>query len=342
MAQAQGGTAGTSSSRGNGSLGAGAASRGGGLGGGLGGSNGGSNNAGNSKGNAASSNAASGASAGAAAAGATAAAAGDSKQTGGGLMGGLKSAVEGARSARASTSTSPGNAGSMSSSAAAAGAPQGALSAAAAGAPQGALSASDVAGIDSESHSAAENLAARDQGFRDTANAKTTAATMGGLGSVGSIVGNVASNLTAGAAPTEGSDLSANHNVGKAWANSVGPSKTVSMAASLAGGILGGPIGSALAGFALGIANDQAAKAANPQAMAATPQQIANRGTFAQQAGTSSSDQYDATGASSGTNNGSSMLSSMSAAAQPGAGFQAADDFSEQRKVDGLNLGSII
>lgn len=318
MAQAEGGTAGSSSTRGNGSLGAGAASRGGGLGGGLGGSNGGSNNAGNSKGNAASSNAASGASAGAAAAGATAAAAGDSKQTGGSLMGGLKSAVDSARSSRtaaAAPSTS---------------------------APQGALSASDVAGIDSESHSAAANIAARDQGFRDTANAKTTAATMGGLGSIGAAIGGVASNLTAGAAPTEGSDLSANHNVGKAWANSVGPSKTVSMAASLAGGILGGPIGSALAGFALGIANDQAAKAANPQAMAATPQQIANRATFGQQAGTSSSDQYDATGASSGTNNGSSMMSSMSAAAQPGAGFQSADDFSEQRKVDGLNLGSII
>lgn len=329
MAQAEGGTAGTSSSRGNGSLGAGAASRGGGLGGGLGGSNGGSNNAGNSKGNAASSNAASGASAGAAAAGATAAAAGDSKQTGGGLMGGLKSAVEGARSARASTSTSPGNASSMSSPAAAA------------GAPQGALSASDVAGIDSESHSAAANLAARDQGFRDTANAKTTAATMGGLGSVGSIVGNVASKLTAGAAPTEGSDLSANHNVGKAWANSVGPSKTVSMAASLAGGILGGPIGSALAGFALGIANDQAAKAANPQAMAATPQQIANRATFGQQASTSSSGQYNANPGANADNNGG-MASIMSAAAQPGAGFQAAGDYSEQRKVDGLNLGSII
>lgn len=319
MAQAQGGTAGSSSTRGNGSLSAGAASRGGGLGGGLGGSNGGSNNAGNSKGNAASSNAASGASAGAAAAGATAAAAGDSKQTGGSLMGGLKSAVDSARSSRtaaAAPSTS---------------------------APQGALSASDVAGIDSESHSAAANLAARDQGFRDTANAKTTAATMGGLGMAGSLVGNLASKLTAAAAPTEGSDLSANHNVGKAWANSVGPSKTVSMAASLAGGILGGPIGSALAGFALGIANDQAAKAANPQAMAATPQQIANRATFGQQAGTSSSDQYDATGASSDTgNSGSNMMASMSAAAQPGAGFQAAGDFSEQRKVDNLNLGSII
>lgn len=319
MAQAQGGTAGSSSTRGNGSLSAGSASRGGGLGGGLGGSNGGSNNAGNSKGNAASSNAANGASAGAAAAGATAAAAGDSKQTGGSLMGGLKSAVDSARSSRtaaAAPSTS---------------------------APQGALSASDVAGIDSESHSAAANLAARDQGFRDTANAKTTAATMGGLGMAGSLVGNLASKLTAAAAPTEGSDLSANHNVGKAWANSVGPSKTVSMAASLAGGILGGPIGSALAGFALGIANDQAAKAANPQAMAATPQQIANRATFGQQAGTSSSDQYDATGASSDTSNsGSNMMASMSAAAQPGAGFQAAGDFSEQRKVDNLNLGSII
>lgn len=319
MAQAQGGTAGSSSTRGNGSLSAGASSRGGGLGGGLGGSNGGSNNAGNSKGNAASSNAASGASAGAAAAGATAAAASDSKQTGGSLMGGLKSAVDSARSSRtaaAAPSTS---------------------------APQGALSASDVAGIDSESHSAAANLAARDQGFRDTANAKTTAATMGGLGMAGSLVGNLASKLTAAAAPTEGSDLSANHNVGKAWANSVGPSKTVSMAASLAGGILGGPIGSALAGFALGIANDQAAKAANPQAMAATPQQIANRATFGQQAGTSSSDQYDATGASSDTSNsGSNMMASMSAAAQPGAGFQAAGDFSEQRKVDNLNLGSII
>lgn len=319
MAQAQGGTAGSSSTRGNGSLSAGASSRGGGLGGGLGGSNGGSNNAGNSKGNAASSNAASGTSAGAAAAGATAAAASDSKQTGGSLMGGLKSAVDSARSSRtaaAAPSTS---------------------------APQGALSASDVAGIDSESHSAAANLAARDQGFRDTANAKTTAATMGGLGMAGSLVGNLASKLTAAAAPTEGSDLSANHNVGKAWANSVGPSKTVSMAASLAGGILGGPIGSALAGFALGIANDQAAKAANPQAMAATPQQIANRATFGQQAGTSSSDQYDATGASSDTSNsGSNMMASMSAAAQPGAGFQAAGDFSEQRKVDNLNLGSII
>lgn len=319
MAQAQGGTAGSSSTRGNGSLSAGASSRGGGLGGGLGGSNGGSNNAGNSKGNAASSNAASGASAGAAAAGATAAAASDSKQTGGSLMGGLKSAVDSARSSRA------------------------AAAAPSTSAPQGALSASDVAGIDSESHSAAANLAARDQGFRDTANAKTTAATMGGLGMAGSLVGNLASKLTAAAAPTEGSDLSANHNVGKAWANSVGPSKTVSMAASLAGGILGGPIGSALAGFALGIANDQAAKAANPQAMAATPQQIANRATFGQQAGTSSSDQYDATGASSDTSNsGSNMMASMSAAAQPGAGFQAAGDFSEQRKVDNLNLGSII
>ena len=322
MAQAQGGTAGSSSTRGNGSLSAGASSRGGGLGGGLGGSNGGSNNAGNSKGNAASSNAASGTSAGAtaAAAGATAAAAGDSKQTGGSLMGGLKSAVDSARSSRTAAAAAPSTS-----------------------APQGTLSASDVAGIDSESHSAAANLAARDQGFRDTANAKTTAATMGGLGMAGSLVGNLASKLTATAAPTEGSDLSANHNVGKAWANSVGPSKTVSMAASLAGGILGGPIGSALAGFALGIANDQAAKAANPQAMAATPQQIANRATFGQQAGTSSSDQYDATGASSDTSNsGSNMMASMSAAAQPGAGFQAAGDFSEQRKVDNLNLGSII
>lgn len=312
MAQAQGGTAGSSSTRGNGSLSAGGGRNSGsgnagntrGVGGSLASLGG---NSGNSKGGATQSAAASSSPANAAPA-ATAAAVGDKKT--GSIMSGLSDAMSSVRAARA---------------------------------PQGELSAADVAGIDSESHSAGENIAARDQGFRDTANAKTTAAVMGGLGSVGSVVGNLASKVASAAAPTEGSDLSANHNVGKAWANSVGPSKTTSMAASLAGGILGGPIGSALAGFALGIANDQAAKAANPQAMAATPQQIANRATFGQQAGTSSSDQYDATGASSDTSNsGSNMMASMSAAAQPGAGFQAAGDFSEQRKVDNLNLGSII
>ena len=317
MAQAQGGTAGSSVGAGNGSMGA-SSSRGGGMGGGLGGSNGGSGNSGNS--NAASSNATSSNTASAAA---TAAAAGDSKQTGS-IMGGLSNAVSNARASRAS---SPGNTGSTSSPAAA--------SAAAAGAPQGALSASDVAGIDSESHSAAENLAARDQGFRDTANAKTTAATMGGLGTIGSAVGGIASKITSAAAPDETSDLGANHAVGQAWANSVGPSKTTSMATSLAAGILGGPIGSALAGFALGIANDQAAKAANPTAMAATPQQIANRATFGQQSATSSSD----TGSGAGNSN---MASSMFSAAQQPSTFQAADDYSEQRKVNGLNLGSII
>ena len=331
MAQASGATAGTSSARGDGGM-SGNSSTGTGRGGGLGGSNGGSS--GNS-GNAASSNAASSNAASSNAA--AAAAASDNSKQSGGIMGGLKSSVEGARSAKSTNGVSGSIQGAVNS---AFSGESPASSAMSTGYNSPGQVSNDVGAMNTQAakDKAESQMGAFKTGYRNEANAGVTQSAFGATGGVGSLVGAAIGKTAMDNGFATGSDEANAAAAGGRLAGQNGLSNTTKGLGSTLAGVLGGPIGSAIASMALGATSYAMQRSAMPSAF--DGQQTQSYGNIAGGNGAFSNGGNGAF--SNGANPYSSSIASAMAAANQPSTFQAADDYSEQRKVNNLNLGSII
>lgn len=326
MAQASGGTAGTSSAHGDGGMSSGA-STGGGRGGGLGGSNGGSSgNSGNSSSrssassNAASSNAA------------AAAAANDNSKQSGSIMGGLKSSVESARSTKSTSGVSGSIQGAVNS---AFGGKSPASSAMTTGYNSPGQVSNDVGAMNTQAakDKAESQMGAFKTGYRNEANAGVTQSAFGATGGIGSLVGAAIGKTAMNNGFATDSDEANAAAAGGRLAGQNGLSNTTKGLGATLGGVLGGPIGSAIASMALGATSYAMQRDGMPSAF--DGQQTQSYGNIAGGNGAFSN------GGNGADTRSNSIAPSMAAAAQPST-FQAADDYSEQRKVNHLNLGSII
>lgn len=326
MAQAEGGNAGDSSSHGNGSMG-GNSGNGGGLGGGLGGSNGGNGGGNNSSANSASTSN----SAANAASASTAAAASDSKQTGG-IMGGLSDAVGNARSSRATNSVSGSIQGAVNN---AFGGTSPASSAMSTGYNSPGQVSNDVGAMNTQAakDKAESQMGAFKTGYRNEANAGMTQSAFGATGDVGGLVGaGIGAAVNQNGFATDSDEANA-AKAGGALAQQNGMSGLAKGAISAGASLLGGPVAGMIASMLTGAYSYSQQREGMPSAFEGqtnttpTGPIAGGNANFANSTGTDTAPV-------------SGMTAAMSGAAQNG--FQAASDYSGQRDVSGLNLGSII
>lgn len=354
MAQAQGGTAGSSVGRGNGSMSAnGGRSQGSqnagkndsrGPGGSLAALAGNSNKS--SSGN--KSTSASTTSTAAKSASSPAASAASSTPSGG-IMSGLAGAVQSARAAKSTTSVAgkssiSSNIGNAVTNAFG-GMDQSKDSFGAGVSDTGSVSNSVGAMNTPQAKAKAESqMNAFKSGYRDQANNSMTGAAFGTAGTVGSAVGAGIGKIT-GTNYASGTDEANTAERGAAYANQNGLSPTARALGSAAAGILGGPVGSAIASLALGGTSYAMQRNAFPSAF--DGQQ--DKGITSSMAMNNGSETMR-----EGGNHVGSMASSMQQAAQPETvaaaqpaqqepNFEHASDYTDQRNsLWNLNLGSII
>lgn len=292
-----------------------AANYGGGGKGNTGGNSG--NSGGNNSGGIGRTGATSAATAAASAASAPAKGIGDTNKQSGGIMGGLMGAVQ---SARASKTSSPGSTQS---------AVNGAFASSESAAPEAATAGRRMS-----------EAAAR--GFDAQANAGMTESAFGVGGGVSSLAGKAIGATMTSNPYGKNTQEAAAFDSGRKEASSAGLSSTTKGLASLAAGVLGGPIGAALASLALGGASYGMQQNAREGAFPGIGKAAPNPGNPT----TNGSVGSNASQLGSGGGKGN-IASGMAEAAGAAAGaaptpFEFASDYSQQRKVDNLNLGSII
>lgn len=350
MAQAQGGTAGSSVGRGNGSMSAnGGRSQGSqnagkndsrGPGGSLGALAGKSDksSSGNKSTTTASAKSAS-----------SPAAAKSASSPSGGIMGGLVGAVQSARAAKSTTSVTgkssiSSNIGNAVTNAFG-GMDQSKDSFGAGVSNTGSVSNSVGAMNTPQAKAKAESqMNAFKSGYRDQANNSITSAAFGATGSIGSAIGAGIGKVT-GTGYAPGSDEANTASRGAAYANQNGLSSTARGLGSMAAGILGGPVGSAIASLALGGTSYAMQRNAFPSAFEGqqdkgiTSSMVMNNGSETMR---------------EGGNQLGGIAASMQQAAQPEPvaaaqpaqqepNFEHAGDYTNQRNsLWNLNLGSII
>lgn len=318
MAQASGGTAGSSSSRGDGGMGGrSSSSRGGNGNGGGQGSNAKGGNSGNSSTGAKSSATQSGQAKSTAAAAST----NDSSKQSGGVMGGLMGAVNSARSAKASTAPAGGTN------------VQGAVNSAFA-------SSESAAPAAARAGKTMSNIAA--QGYDSAMNRGMTESAFGVGGMPGALAGKAIGAVTASNPYGKNTPESEAFSAGERTAKDAGLSTGTKGLASLAAGVLGGPIGSALAGLALGGVSygmqQRAREGALPGIGKTTTPNPGNPTNASGSVGNNLSGQGN-------SGNGGGMASAMGAAATTPVAdpFEFATDYTKDRQsYQNLNLGSII
>lgn len=351
MAQAQGGTAGSSVGRGNGSMSAnGGRSQGSqnagkndsrGPGGSLGALAGKSDKS--SSGNKSTSTAS------AKSASSPSAAAKSASSPSGGIMGGLTSAVQSARAARSTTSTTgkssiSSNIGNAVTNAFG-GMDQSKDSFGAGVSNTGSVSNSVGAMNTPQAKAKAESqMNAFKSGYRDQTNNSMTSAAFGTAGTVGSAIGAGIGKVT-GTNYAAGSDEANTAARGAAYANQNGLSSTARGLGSMAAGILGGPVGSAIASLALGGVSYGMQRNAFPSAFEGQQ----DKGITSSMAMNNGSETMR-----EGGNQLGGIAASMQQAAQPEPvaaaqpaqqepNFEHAGDYTNQRNsLWNLNLGSII
>lgn len=347
MAQAQGGTAGSSVGRGNGSMSA------------NGGRSQGSQNAGKNdsrgpggslgalagKSNATSSSGNKAASSPSAAAKSTSSPSAAKAATTGGIMGGLTSAVQSARAARTGTTTSTMSSNIGNAVKSAFSGKDQSTSSMGIGDTSGSVSNSVGAMNTPQAKAKAESqMNAFKSGYRDQANASMTGAAFGATGAIGSAVGAGIGKIT-GTGYAPGSDEANTASRGAALANQNGLSSTARGLGSMAAGILGGPVGSAIASMVLGGTSYAMQRGAFPSAF------------DGQQDKGITSSMAQNNGSETMRNGGSNIANGMQQAAvepvepvvtqpaeqQPPA-FEHASDYTNQRNNSlwNMNLGSII
>lgn len=359
MAQAQGGTAGSSVGRGNGSMSAnGGRSQGSqnagkndsrGPGGSLGALAGKSDKSSSSGNKSTSASAAKSASSPAATAAKSA--------PSGGIMGGLVGAVQSARAAKSTTSVTgkssiSSNIGNAVTNAFG-GMDQSKDSFGAGVSDNGSVSNSVGAMNTPQAKAKAESqMNAFKSGYRDQANNSMTGAAFGTAGTVGSAVGAGIGKVT-GTNYASGTDEANTAARGAAYANQNGLSSTARGLGSMAAGILGGPVGSAIASLALGGTSYAMQRNAFPSAFdgqqdkGITSGMAMNNGSETmRESGLSNGPEIVSDG---GWSSGNDMVSSMLQAAVPEqtaaapAPFDHASDYTNQRNsIWGMNLGGII
>lgn len=350
MAQAQGGTAGSSVGRGNGSMSAnGGRSQGSqnagkndsrGPGGSLGALAGKSDKS--SSGNKSTSTAS-------AKSASSPAAAKSASSPSGGIMGGLTSAVQSARAARSTTSTTgkssiSSNIGNAVTNAFG-GMDQSKDSFGAGVSNTGSVSNSVGAMNTPQAKAKAESqMNAFKSGYRDQTNNSMTSAAFGTAGTVGSAIGAGIGKVT-GTNYAAGSDEANTAARGAAYANQNGLSSTARGLGSMAAGILGGPVGSAIASLALGGVSYGMQRNAFPSAFEGQQ----DKGITSSMAMNNGSETMR-----EGGNQLGGIAASMQQAAQPEPvaaaqpaqqepNFEHAGDYTNQRNsLWNLNLGSII
>lgn len=350
MAQAQGGTAGSSVGRGNGSMSAnGGRSQGSqnagkndsrGPGGSLGALAGKSDKS--SSGNKSTSTAS-------AKSASSPAAAKSTSSPSGGIMGGLTSAVQSARAARSTTSTTgkssiSSNIGNAVTNAFG-GMDQSKDSFGAGVSNTGSVSNSVGAMNTPQAKAKAESqMNAFKSGYRDQTNNSMTSAAFGTAGTVGSAIGAGIGKVT-GTNYAAGSDEANTAARGAAYANQNGLSSTARGLGSMAAGILGGPVGSAIASLALGGVSYGMQRNAFPSAFEGQQ----DKGITSSMAMNNGSETMR-----EGGNQLGGIAASMQQAAQPEPvaaaqpaqqepNFEHAGDYTNQRNsLWNLNLGSII
>lgn len=337
MAQAQGGTAGSSVGRGNGSM----SSNKGNLSGGRG------NGGGSGSDRSSSRNSASNSSRAASASNSSkSASASKSSAQSGGIMGGLTSAVQSARAARSTTdkSSMSSNIGNAVTNAFA-GKNQSSNSMGVGASGYGNNTAGSVSNSVGAMNTPQAKAKAESQmnafksGYRDQANKSITGAAFGTAGIVGSAVGAGVGKIT-GTNYAAGSDEANTAQRGAAYANQNGISSTTRGLGSMAAGVLGGPVGSAIASLALGGTSYAMQRNAFPSAF--DGQQ--DKGITSSMAANNGSE----------TMRGGGIAASMQQAAQPELvaaavpaqqepNFEHASDYTDRRNsLWNLNLGSII
>lgn len=277
-----------------------------------------------------------------------------STSTGGGIMGGLTSAVQSARAARSTTSTTGKS--SMSSNIG------NAVANAFGGKDQSSNSmgtgasgySNDTAGSVSNSVGAMNTPQAKAKaesqmnafksGYRDQTNNSMTSAAFGTAGTVGSAIGAGIGKVT-GTNYAAGSDEANTAARGAAYANQNGLSSTARGLGSMAAGILGGPVGSAIASLALGGVSYGMQRNAFPSAFEGQQ----DKGITSSMAMNNGSETMR-----EGGNQLGGIAASMQQAAQPEPvaaaqpaqqepNFEHAGDYTNQRNsLWNLNLGSII
>lgn len=351
MAQAQGGTAGSSVGRGNGSMSAnGGRSQGSqnagkndsrGPGGSLGALAGKSDKS--SSGNKSTSTASS------KSASSPAAAAKSTSSPSGGIMGGLVGAVQSARAAKSTTSVTgkssiSSNIGNAVTNAFG-GMDQSKDSFGAGVSNTGSVSNSVGAMNTPQAKAKAESqMNAFKSGYRDQTNNSMTSAAFGTAGTVGSAIGAGIGKVT-GTNYAAGSDEANTAARGAAYANQNGLSSTARGLGSMAAGILGGPVGSAIASLALGGVSYGMQRNAFPSAFEGQQ----DKGITSSMAMNNGSETMR-----EGGNQLGGIAASMQQAAQPEPvaaaqpaqqepNFEHAGDYTNQRNsLWNLNLGSII
>lgn len=325
MAQASGGTAGSSRSQGDGGM-SGNSPGGKGQGnGGLGGSTG--NGGGQSSSNSASSNTTNSASSNAKSAAAVSGSEG--KQTGN-IMGGLMSSVQSARDSM-----------------------QGAVKSAFGGANvSGQSMGTGVTGHDNSTKGSVANAVgamntpaaqekagqmtkAFDAGYRNAAESGVTQSAFGVAGLPGAAVGKAVGMATDDTMGMTGDDASA-AKAGAALAGQEGLGAMSKGLTSLAAGLLGGPVAAAIANMALGGVSYGMQRAAHPSAFSGQPSApsgpVSGPSAINGVSGNGGPDEKSAGG----------MSTAMTApSTQQPTGFQAASDY-DRGSYQNLNLGSII
>lgn len=279
---------------------------------GGGGGNSGGNSGGNAGGNNSTSSTSRASTTAAAAAAAPSTGIGDTKQSGG-IMGGLMGAVNSARSSKASS-------------------PAGVQ-----GAVQGAFTSSESAAPEAATAGRRMSEAAA-RGFDNTANAGMTESAFGVGGSVGSLAGKAVGAVTSGDPYAKGSPESTAYAAGSREAKDAGLSSTTKGLASLAAGVLGGPIGSALASLALGGISYGMQQQARESAMPGIGKAAPNVGNPTNNGSVGD----NASQLGNGGGNKISEAMTTAAATPVETPFEFASDYSKDRDVNKLNLGSII